>query len=946
MEGKKITFERNATLGKGAYGYVFRGKFEGIQVAVKRVLLDGNIKRNEEECLKKLKHPNIIKLFHSESDDDFIFYALELCDASLDQLFLGSDDPRKYNGPMPPDIVVFLQLALGLEYIHFNKLIHRDIKPANILISVRSTDRSDEVTIKWADFGLSRAVNERGTFTLSEIKGTAKWRAPESLKLLENAQEEDEPRGTVQSDVFVLCLVFGYLLLKGDHLYGSKGDNVEKNIRKGNPVNMQKINGELRNYYEYDLLRKMLEDDPQKRITSKEVVKQLKSINKMLTKKREEELRQLCARDSPSDLIEKIKDLIHLGIDVNAKDEIYGRNALHYLCRFNSNSNLIDAIQLLIREGIDVNAKGNDGRNALHYLCRNKTNTSFIGAMQTLIEKGIDVNATNKYGENALHLLCGNYSTSNSKEAIRILIQNGIRVIPNGNDPRSILRKNNELSNTEKKEILKLLDEMKIKFDQRDKLGSGGYGSMFRGELKNDAVCLAVAVKRVLLNEVNANEEKALRELETHQNIVQLFHCESDDNFRYYAMELCNASLDQLFLNSNNPKKYNGPMPPNIEVFRQLAEGLKYIHFKQLFHRDIKPENVLIKRPPRQDDETIIKWADFGLSKDVNERGTRTLSGIKGTNTWFAPESLKNAQEAGELRGTVKSDVFVLGLVVGYLFLNGKHLYGNDEIEIHYNIKEKRPIKIGEIATKLRECNAYNILSHMLEDDLQIRITSAQVVDELSNSRGTAHTPESNNHLDNFLLDSNRIAREEKSHRIAREEELRRLCALENSSDLTIEIENLIKKGIDIKAKDRFRKNALHILCELNSSSTLIDAIILLIEQGIDVNAKGNHELNALHYLCRNKTNPSFVDAMKTLIEKGIDVNATNKYGENALHLLCGNYSTSNSKEAIRILIQNGIRVIPNGNDPRSILRKNNELSNTEKKEILKLLDKAALTQG
>ncbi|XP_045027701.1 serine/threonine-protein kinase/endoribonuclease IRE2 [Daphnia magna] len=231
MEGKKITFERNATLGEGAYGSVFRGKFEGRQVAVKRILLN-KINKNEEECLQKLKHLNIIKLFHIESDNDFRFYALELCDASLDQLFLGSDDPRKYKGPMPPDIVVFLQLALGLEYIHSNQLIHRDIKPANILISVRSTDRSDEVTIKWADFGLSRPVNERGTFTLSGIKGTAKWRAPESLKLLENAQEGDEPRGTVQSDVFVLCLVFGYLLLKGDHLYGSKGDNVEKNIKK------------------------------------------------------------------------------------------------------------------------------------------------------------------------------------------------------------------------------------------------------------------------------------------------------------------------------------------------------------------------------------------------------------------------------------------------------------------------------------------------------------------------------------------------------------------------------------------------------------------------------------------------------------------------------------------------------------------------------------------
>ncbi|KZR96374.1 Serine threonine-protein kinase [Daphnia magna] len=42
---------------------------------------------------------------------------------------------------------------------------------------------------------------------------------------------------------------------------------------------MQNINGELRKYYEDDLLRKMLEHDPKKRITSKEVVEQLESIN-------------------------------------------------------------------------------------------------------------------------------------------------------------------------------------------------------------------------------------------------------------------------------------------------------------------------------------------------------------------------------------------------------------------------------------------------------------------------------------------------------------------------------------------------------------------------------------------------------------------------------------------------------------------------------------------
>jgi serine/threonine protein kinase len=101
-------------------------------------------------------------------------FALELCTASLDKIFLEPNDPQKYNGPkLPYHFEVFSQLALGLEYIHSKNLIHRDIKPENVLISV-DTNRPDmKVTMKWADFGLSRAVNERGSYTMnSGVKGT------------------------------------------------------------------------------------------------------------------------------------------------------------------------------------------------------------------------------------------------------------------------------------------------------------------------------------------------------------------------------------------------------------------------------------------------------------------------------------------------------------------------------------------------------------------------------------------------------------------------------------------------------------------------------------------------------------------------------------------------------------------------------------------------------
>uniref|UniRef100_A0A0N8D375 non-specific serine/threonine protein kinase n=1 Tax=Daphnia magna TaxID=35525 RepID=A0A0N8D375_9CRUS len=467
MEGGKITFNRDAKLGEGAYGLVFRGEFEGRQVAVKRVLLN-KINKTEEECLRKLKHPNIIKLFHSESDNDFRFYALELCDASLDQLFLGSDDPRKYNGPMPPHLEVFHQLALGLEYIHSNDLIHRDIKPENILISVRSTDRGDDVTIKWADFGLSKVVNERGTFTLSGIKGTEKWHAPESLKLLKNAQERKtrKLRGTVQSDVFVLCLVFGYLLLKGDHLYGSEGDNVEKNIKNGNPVNMQKINGKLREIYEDHLLTKMLEDDPNKRITSKEVVEQLNVIKKRLDEK-EEELRQLLRTgDFSNARILKIKCFIGLGIDVNNDD---GWNALHCLCRSNSSSNLKDAIQVLILLEIDVNAKDLNGWNALHCLCRYNSSSDFLDVIKILVRQGIDAKAVNEFGWNALHHLCWNNSSANLLEAIEVLIQLGIDVNARDNAGRNaLLHLCSNNSRTSLIDAMELLIQLGIDVNARD----------------------------------------------------------------------------------------------------------------------------------------------------------------------------------------------------------------------------------------------------------------------------------------------------------------------------------------------------------------------------------------------------------------------------------------------------------------------------------------------
>ncbi|XP_046457501.1 serine/threonine-protein kinase/endoribonuclease IRE2-like [Daphnia pulex] len=485
----KIQLDLKDRIGKGAFGSVFSGTFEDRQVAVKRVeLLDAN--GNEEDTLKQLDHPHIAKLFHVEFNDEFKYFALELCVASLDQIFLDSENPKKYKGPkLPHHSTVCSQLASGLDYIHLKKLIHRDIKPANVLIHVDPT--TGQVTMKWADFGLSRTVNERGTFTInSGIKGTKNWYAPELLKLSSQFQSSKQPRGTVKSDVFAQGLVFAYLLLDGQHLYGNDYE-ISANIMADNPVNINKID---QSHYALELFTKMLVHDHEGRISSGDVATQLNIIKQKLAEK-EWELRQLCKERHVN--LNKIKSLIQFGIDVNGKDEDgnnalhllctnhsserlieaiaplikskidvkgennYGSNALHLLCLNNSSKGLIEAMNLLIQQGIDVNRKDNYGRNALHYLCYSNSSDKLVDAIEFLVQRGIDVHGIDKDGWNALHLLCRFNSSKRFIEAIKLLIQLGIDVKSNGNiDARILLRINSTFNQSEKTDdIVQLLDK-------------------------------------------------------------------------------------------------------------------------------------------------------------------------------------------------------------------------------------------------------------------------------------------------------------------------------------------------------------------------------------------------------------------------------------------------------------------------------------------------------
>jgi serine/threonine-protein kinase/endoribonuclease IRE1 len=157
------------------------------------------------------------------------------------------------------------------------------------------------------------------------------------------------------------------------------------------------------------------------------------------------------------------------------------------------------------------------------------------------------------------------------------------------------------------------------------------------------------------------------------------------------VLELCAGTLKDYC-----EKKYKGPeLPRDIIVLYQIANGLRYIHSRNLVHRDVKPDNILISMTtPVQ-----MKLADFGFVKKTSPQGSFKQSELKGiTFKWMAPEILKLMDgSSSELpHGTIQSDTFAAGCVFFYFLTRGRHPFGSNSFKIPMNILDKNPIELNQ----------------------------------------------------------------------------------------------------------------------------------------------------------------------------------------------------------------------------------------------------------
>ena len=166
----------------------------------------------------------------------------------------------------------------------------------------------------------------------------------------------------------------------------------------------------------------------------------------------------------------------------------------------------------------------------------------------------------------------------------------------------------------------------------------------------------AIAVKKLDCdkNEI-PHEVEIQRNLPPHPNVLPLegvMH--NKDGFSIYiCMELADKSLHHYL----HTEKKKPSLQQSTKWAMQIARGMLHIHQQGLAHRDLKSENVLLFEK-----ENVVKLCDFGSARVLEH--TTTVSGMRGTIRWMAPEF----NDKASTKVNQRCDAFSYGMVLYEIF--------------------------------------------------------------------------------------------------------------------------------------------------------------------------------------------------------------------------------------------------------------------------------------
>jgi len=248
-------------LGRGGMGTVFEAIHSetGEKAAVK--LLSASLAHEEGfrarfeaeiETLRKLKHPNIVRLFGFGEQEGHLFYAMEMVvgNSLEEELRQG----RRFGWR---DVTrIGIDTCRALRHAHDRGVIHRDIKPGNLLLP------ADGGGIKLSDFGIARLFGYSRLTHVGNVLGTAEYMAPE--------QAEGRPVDA-RSDLYSLGAVFFALLARRPLFRAKSLPEMLHKQRTERPEPVRKYSPDTPAELEH-IIGELLEKDPERRIPNADLL--------------------------------------------------------------------------------------------------------------------------------------------------------------------------------------------------------------------------------------------------------------------------------------------------------------------------------------------------------------------------------------------------------------------------------------------------------------------------------------------------------------------------------------------------------------------------------------------------------------------------------------------------------------------------------------------------
>jgi len=206
----------------------------------------------------------------------------------------------------------------------------------------------------------------------------------------------------------------------------------------------------------------------------------------------------------------------------------------------------------------------------------------------------------------------------------------------------------------------------------KDELGKGGFGTVFKGNLRSGP---CVAIK--MLGNAKGNGQDFVNEVTTigrihHLNVVQLLGFCIEGSKRALVYEFMpNGSLDKFIFSKEGSISLSYNKIYDIAI--GIARGIAYLHHgceMKILHFDIKPHNILL------DEYFIPKISDFGLAKlHPIENSVITMTAARGTIGYMAPELFyKNIGGV-----SYKADVYSFGMLLMEMGSKRKNLNTKEE---------------------------------------------------------------------------------------------------------------------------------------------------------------------------------------------------------------------------------------------------------------------------